>query len=79
MEKIEKNNEGVPTKLLIYHLPFIINLKTWYLIKANVIFLFSVVKRDSNPNYKYILLERALGTENFDTIIIQIGWQMGKV
>ena len=50
MEKIEKNNEGVPTKLLIYHLPFIINLETWYLIKAIVIFLFSVVKRDSNPN-----------------------------
>ena len=49
MEKIEKNNEGVPTKLIIYHLPFIINLETWYLIKANVIFLFSVVKKDSNP------------------------------
>ena len=32
-------NEGVPTKLLLSQLPCIINLKTWYIIKVNVIFL----------------------------------------
>ena len=41
--KMEKNIEDVPTKLLISQLPFIINFKTWYLIKANVIFLYSVI------------------------------------
>ena len=41
--KMEKNNEGVPTKLLISQLPFIINFQTWYLIKANVIVLISVI------------------------------------
>ena len=40
MEKWKKNNEGVPTKLLISQLPFIINFKTWYLIKADVIFFY---------------------------------------
>ena len=38
-----KNNEVVPTKLLISQLPFIINFKTWYLMNANVIFLYSVI------------------------------------
>ena len=39
-----KNNEGVPTKLLISQVPFIINFKTWYLIKVNVIFLYSDIQ-----------------------------------
>ena len=43
VEKMEKNNEGVPTKLLISPVTFIINFKTWYLIKVNVIFLYSVI------------------------------------
>ena len=50
LEKREKcgkngktNIEGVPTELLIYQLPFIIIFKTWYLTKANVIFLYSVI------------------------------------
>ena len=51
LEKREKcgkngktNIKGVPTKLLIYQLPFIIILKTWYLIKAKlIIFLYSVI------------------------------------
>ena len=30
-----KNNEGVPTKLFISQLTFIINFKMWHLIKAN--------------------------------------------
>ena len=38
-----KNNEGGPTKLLISRLPFIINFKTWYLIKANVLLFYSVI------------------------------------
>ena len=38
-----KNNEGVPAKLLISQLLFIINFKTWYLIKAYVIFLYYVI------------------------------------
>ena len=42
-KKNGKNNEGVPTKLLISQVPFIINFKTWYLIKVNVIFLYSVI------------------------------------
>ena len=41
-ENCGKNNEGVPTKHIIYQLQFIINFKTWYLIKANVIFIYSV-------------------------------------
>ena len=42
--KMEKKPiEDVPTKLLISQLPFIINFKTWYLIKANVIFLYSAI------------------------------------
>ena len=41
---MEKNNEGVPTKLLISQLLFIIKFKTWYLIEANVIFLYSVIE-----------------------------------
>ena len=40
-KKMKKNNEGEPTKLLISQLPFIINFKTWYLIKVNVTFLYS--------------------------------------
>ena len=42
-KKWKKNNEGVPTKLLISQLPFIIKFKTWYLIKAYAIFLYSVI------------------------------------
>ena len=34
---------------------------------------FSYLKGDSNPNYKYVLSERALWTMNFDTSIIKIG------
>ena len=37
-----------------------------------------LVKGDSNPNDKYVLSERALGTMNFDTSIIKMGWKMGK-
>ena len=39
----KKTIEDVPTELLISQLPFIINFKTWYLIKAHVIFLYSVI------------------------------------
>ena len=38
-----KSIEGVPTKLLISQLPDFINFKTWYLTKANVIVLYSVI------------------------------------
>ena len=37
------DNEGVPTKLLISHLQFIMSFKTLYLIKANVIFLYYII------------------------------------
>ena len=37
------------------------------------------LKGDSNPNYKYVLSERALQTMNFDTSFIKIGWKMGKL
>ena len=32
-----------------------------------------VIKGDSNPNYKYVLSEGALGTMNFDASIIKMG------
>ena len=32
-----------------------------------------------NPNYKYVLSERALWTMNFDTSIIKIGWKIDKL
>ena len=41
--KTLKNNEGVPTKLLISQLPFIIKFKIWYLIKTNVILLYFLI------------------------------------
>ena len=42
-EKLEKNNGcSYNLKLLISQLSFMISFKTWYLIKANVIFLYSV-------------------------------------
>ena len=37
------------------------------------------LKGDSNPNDKYVLSERALWAMNFDTSIIKIGWNMGKL
>ena len=36
-------------------------------------------KGDSNPNDKYISSERALWTMIFDTSIIKVGWNMGKL
>ena len=38
-----------------------------------------IIKGDSNPNYNYVLSERALQTMNFDTSFIKIGWKMGKL
>ena len=32
-----------------------------------------IIKGDSNPNYNYVLSERALQTMNFDTSFIKIG------
>ena len=62
---------------------FFINLfleKNW---TAKFVGWFSVLefdfKGDSNPNNKYVLLERAICTMSFDTNIIKIGWKMDKL
>ena len=46
--------------------------------RPNLYQLFSHFKGDSNPNDTYVLSERTLGTMNFDTSIIKIGWKMEK-
>ena len=56
-------NEGVPTKPLISLLPFIINLKTWYLIKAYVYFLYSIIKYASYLKAGYLISNAFVNTE----------------
>ena len=48
-------------------------------IEAFIKVLSYSIKGDSNPNDKYVLSERALWTMIFDTSIIKIGWEMGKL
>ena len=51
----------------------------WNLLEESDMDPRRLLKGDSNPNDKYLLSERAVWTMNFDTIIIKIGWKMGKL
>ena len=51
----------------------------WNLLEESDLDPRCLLKGDINPNDKYVLPERAVWTMNFDTIIIKIGWKMGKL